>query len=130
MRPEAEARQRVSAAIYTWLSHHEMSQAELTRIAGVDTGTLGEFLSTKRWPGTATRGKVERALGWPAGTISGIAEGQAPPPLDDPVSEDTDTGGSLLYRRPEGLTDDEWDRLRNDAREYIEWQISRAARER
>jgi transcriptional regulator with XRE-family HTH domain len=36
----------------------------------------------------------------------------------------------LLYRRPEGLSDQEWERIKQESRGFIEWQIERAAHER
>lgn len=42
-------------------------------------------------------------------------------------SEDADT---LLYRRPPGLSDSEWERLRSTTRDYIEWQLEQASKER
>lgn len=43
------------------------------------------------------------------------------------VSKDAD---SLLYRRPDGVSDQEWERIRDQSRDYIEWLIDKAARER
>lgn len=37
---------------------------------------------------------------------------------------------SLLYRRPDGVSDAEWERIRDQSRDYIEWLIEKAARER
>lgn len=42
-------------------------------------------------------------------------------------SQDVD---SLLYRRPEGVSDEEWARIKDTSRDYIEWLIEKAARER
>lgn len=36
----------------------------------------------------------------------------------------------LLYRRPPGLSDAEWEHLKTTTREWIEWQLDRAAKER
>lgn len=52
---------------------------ELATQADVDPGTVGDFLGARRWPQLKTRGALERALGWPAGSISRIAEGGQPP---------------------------------------------------
>lgn len=43
------------------------------------------------------------------------------------ASKDAD---SLLYRRPDGVSDQEWARIRDQSRDYIEWLIDKAARER
>src|SRR5688500_18512912 len=45
--------------------------------AGIDSGTLTDFLEGIRWPHPKTRSKIETALGWPAGRILDIAEGVA-----------------------------------------------------
>lgn len=45
-------------------------------------------------------------------------------------AEDAELEDDLLYRRPEGLTDQEWEQIKKDARGYLEWQIDKAARER
>lgn len=47
--------------------------------AGVDLGTLIDFLDGKRWAQAPTRAKIERALGWPAGRISDIQHGHTDP---------------------------------------------------
>lgn len=126
-----EGRNAARRAVTAWLSHLGESQAWLHRKAQVDPGTLNEFLNGNRWPSVATRGKIEKALGWSAGTITDIADGASPPnPGEESVSVDTDAGDSLLYRAPEGVDSQTWESIKADAREYIEWQIQRAARER
>lgn len=67
------------------------SQSELAQRAGVDSGTLGDFLAGRRWPRNTTQFKVEKALGWRPGTISRIARGDDPPVVrgdrQDPASD-------------------------------------------
>lgn len=43
--------------------------------AGVDPGTLGDFLDGKRWAQAPTQRKIEKALKWPAGQISELELG-------------------------------------------------------
>lgn len=112
----------------------EWNNAQLVTATGADPGTIGDFLNGKRWPKIGTQGKIERAIGWPPGTLRDIAGGGDDP---DPaltvggVTEDPESAeDELLYRRPDGLSDAEWDRVKRESREYIEWQIERASRER
>jgi hypothetical protein len=80
-------RRRASLAVSAWLSHHERNPAWLARQTEADPGTIGTFLSGSTWPKLKTQGRIEKALGWPAGTLTAIADGAEPPPLD---------GGSAL----------------------------------
>lgn len=47
-----------------------------------------------------------------------------------PVGAGSKDADSLLYRRPDGVSDQEWERIRDQSRDYIEWLIDKAARER
>lgn len=132
--PQTDAQRRASRAVAAWLAHHQRNPAWLVRTAEADPGTIGDFLKGVRWPKYRTQGKIEQALGWEAGTITAIADGGSAPPLAErteggvgAVSNDEDT---LLYRRPPGLADDEWERLKTQTRDWIEWQLDRAAGER
>lgn len=62
---------------------------ELAAQADVDPGTVGDFLGGRRWPQIKTRGALERALGWPAGSIARIAHGD-PPPVVGPATQDAE----------------------------------------
>lgn len=42
--------------------------------AKIDPGTLSDFLEGKRWAQATNRTKIEKALGWPAGKITDLAE--------------------------------------------------------
>lgn len=64
---------------------------ELATKADVDPGTIGDFLGARRWPQLKTRSAIEKALGWPAGTIARVAAG-ARPPLE-PIVPPTETVG-------------------------------------
>lgn len=130
MQSHEEGRTAARRAVTLWLIEHEQSRSWLYKTAGIDAGTLNEFLNGNRWPAEATQGKIERALGWSVGTISGIAEGLTEPPSEtsdetfSKMSEDTST---LLFRRPGGLSDEEWADMRKNIRGYIEWQMWRVS---
>lgn len=112
------------------MSQRRWTNTELSKRASVDLNTIGDFLSGARWPKSPTQGGIEFALGWPPGTISAIAAGMEVPPVggrseDREIEEDT-----LRFRRPDGISDQEWERIREEARGFIEWQIDKANRER
>lgn len=130
---QTKNQERAARAVAARMAYLEWNNAQLVAATGSDPGTIGDFLNGKRWPKIGTQGKIERALGWSPGTLRDIAAG-GPAPDPDHVggaSEDPEiTEDELLYRRPEGLSDTEWERIREDARGFIEWQIEKAARER
>lgn len=99
---------------------------DLARRAEVHEQTVQAFLNGRRWPSLKTLGKLDAALGWPVGTLSAIAEEVEADPGADTVSAHSDTGDALLIARPDGLSDDEWHRIKDDAQGYIQWQLSKA----
>jgi hypothetical protein len=81
------ARQAVSAE----LAARQRNPLWLTQAAGIDAGTLADFLGGSRWPKTSTQGKIERAIGWQPGTINAIAHGApAPEPAGMAAGGDQD----------------------------------------
>lgn len=125
------ARSAVRVAVQAELGHRGWNIAQLREATGIDSGTLSDFLNGVRWPRIKTLGTIEKALGWPAGSVASMLAGGPPPTVggasEDEPDEDEDT---LLYRRPEGLTDEEWEQVKRESRGFIEWQIQRAAQER
>lgn len=124
-----EARRRVRVAVKGEMGRRGWNIQQLMDESGLDRSTLGDFLDGKRWPQSRTLGAIERALDWPVSSIAQMLEGGEPPAVGGDV-KDPDTQDELLYRRPEGLTDAEWERVKEESRGFIEWQIERAARER
>lgn len=75
----AEARRAVRLAVEAL-----GTQASFAASAGLDAGTVGDFLRGKRWANSATRRKIEAALGWPAGYVADLAQGyRAPERVDE-----------------------------------------------
>jgi hypothetical protein len=134
--PQTADQRRASDAVAAWLARRHRNPAWLVAVTKADPGTIADFLNGTRWPKLGTQGRIEDALGWPPGTIRQIGfGGDVPEDQDetvgasgeDAVHEEEDT---LLYRRPEGLTDEEWEQVKRESRGFIEWQIQRAAQER
>jgi transcriptional regulator with XRE-family HTH domain len=86
------------AAVATELSRQGLTPAELARRASIDPATAADFLSGVRWPRLPTLGKIDQALGWPAGTTYAIANGTQPP-APAPVA---DTGAEAVTDNHDG----------------------------
>lgn len=120
----AAARQRVLAH----MAEREWDNSVMAAAAGIDAGTLTDFLRGVRRPRKSTLAKLDKALGLTPGTLAAGGEdwpasGEADPNVS-PASNDGDDG--LLYRHPDGLATAEWERIKSDARRYIEWQVEKA----
>lgn len=50
-----------------------LTNAELARMAGVDAGTIGDFIQGRRWPLPSTRLALEVALELKPGTLAAVA---------------------------------------------------------
>lgn len=72
---QTQAQARASDAVAAWLASHHRNPAWLVEAARADPGTIGDFLNGQRWPKLGTQGRIEEALGWPAGTIRQIGNG-------------------------------------------------------
>ena len=116
------------------MAYLQWNNAQLVTATGADPGTIGDFLNGKRWPKIGTQGKIEQAIGWVPGTLRAISAGGAEPDPDFDVGtqgeDHEEVEDTLRFRRPDGVSDQEWERIREEARGFIEWQIERAARER
>lgn len=125
--------QRAAHAVAAWMAHLEWNNTQLVAATGADPGTIGDFLNGKRWPKIGTQGKIERALAWTPGTLRLIASGG---PVPEPASavggrrhDQDQNDDSLRFRRPEGITDQQWSRVRDNVEDFLEWQIERVARQ-
>lgn len=124
---QTQHQRRAANAVAARMAHLEWNNAQLVAIADVDPGTIGDFLNHKRWPKIGTQGKIEKALGWTLGTLRAIAAGD---PAPDPVNPDgagpAEDGDVFRFRRPPGVSDDQWDRIRERTENYHAWQVDRA----
>ncbi len=84
---ESSGRDRARQAVAAQMSAFDWNTSDLARNAAVDVGTVGDFLNGSRWPQSATRSKLARALSWTSESIDLIVRG------DDPRQDDTETVG-------------------------------------
>lgn len=122
---QKQHQRRAADAVAARMAHLEWNNSQLVSVARVDAGTVGDFLNGKRWPKIGTQGKIEKALGWPLGTLRSIAAGG---PAPDPASPDgsTFTGAdpdAFRFRRPAGLDAEQWARIRERTESYLSWQV-------
>lgn len=97
----ADGRVRVRERVQTEMSRIGWSNADLSRSAGIDNGTVGDFLAGVRWPTSITRAKIARALGWAPESIDAIERGGDPVLVDgEPVVPSSDDAGVLLSMPP------------------------------
>lgn len=128
---EDPGRKQARLLVAQAMAEKELSRSDLARRAGIDPGTLGDFLDGHRWPKAPTQGKVERAVGWEPGTIAAVQAGE---PVDVGArGQDQGTTKAVadfLYQRPEGVADEEWERVKDRAAAYLDGLIDSASRER
>jgi len=111
-RDEAAARRAVEAE----MGDRGWDIQRLSQEAGLDPGTVGDFLSGARWPRIPTRGSIERALGWQPGRLAEIADGVEPRTVGGEVND----ADLFVFRRPPGMGDREWERLRRSKQAEME----------
>jgi hypothetical protein len=118
---------RAADAVAAWMAHLEWNNTQLVAATGADPGTIGDFLNGKRWPKLGTQGKIERALHWTPGTLRGIAAGGPAPEPTATVGTTRHPGDNqddvVRFRRPLGITDQQWELVRDRAEAFIRWQI-------
>lgn len=125
---------RAADAVAARMAHLEWNNTQLVAATGADPGTIGDFLNGKRWPKLGTQGKIERALDWPAGTLRTIAAGGPAPEPAVGVGAGRNNGDQqddmLRFRRPPGMTDQQWEAVRERTESYIAWQVSEVSHNR
>lgn len=126
-----DGQQQARLLVAQAMAAQELQRGDLSRSAGIDPGTLGDFLDGHRWPKAPTQGKIERALGWEPGTIAAARAGvQVDVGARGQDQGTTTEVADFLYQRPEGVADEEWERVKDRAAAYLDGLIDSASRER
>lgn len=131
-------------AVLAWRETHGLSQAAVHQNGG-PSDTTQSAIEAGAWRSARphkTLVKVDDGFGWPGGTATRILYDGYDPIADPPalrmspepggthVESRSDDADSLLYRRPDDISDSEWERLKAETRDYLEYLIDKAARER
>lgn len=90
-----EGRARARQAVITAMARREWNPTDLQRGASLDPGTVGDFLNGSRWPRPKTLAKIERAFGWPAGSLGAME-------LGGPAPDDVPTPSGMQQLQAEG----------------------------
>ena len=72
----------LSERVRDWLTEKERNQAYLARRAVIDESYLSMILSGQRTPGPRVLGKLEKAMGLPAGSLMALRS-QTQLPLEE-----------------------------------------------
>lgn len=83
-----------------------MSQVDLVRVSGLSDTTvrgLERAQPTARAPRMTTSSRIERALGWPVGTISDILNGQSAPAPELVEHPDVRTELAAIHQQVDAL---------------------------
>lgn len=133
--PQTTHQRAAANKVAAWLAHNELSISWLAEKAEADPGTVGDFLNGTRWPKVGTQGRFEKALGWPAGVIRQMGQGEdLDLPMERNVGADPQDPPQYVEspgeRATEGMTDDEvlrrLDQMQEDIRAMSEWVARRA----
>ena len=124
-----DGRAALAKAFGEWADDSGYTQQQIATMGGPSTTTQTKVGYTNEPVSRQTMQRIDAVAGWEPGTSQRILRtGEVPVPKT--VSGSTDDDDALLYRRPEGLTDRQWEAIKEETRPWIEYQIQRAAGER
>lgn len=126
-----DGREALAKAFDEWFERSGMSQAEVAAAGGPSTTSQTKVRQSDGRVARQTLQKIDAVTGWAPGTALRILRGES---LDGPTPENVgsspDDEDSLLFRRPAGLSDQEWRSMQERMRGGWEWELRRADRER
>lgn len=74
---ELSARERAAVEYRRAAERLGMTATDIARAGGIpDPDTVRDFMEGARWPRTPTRIRLEKAVGWPAGSIDALMRGE------------------------------------------------------
>jgi hypothetical protein len=91
--------------------------------AGVDPGTLANFLDGTRWPQSRTLSKIEAAIGWAPGYIVELAEGST----TTEIESDAPAGARILVESYRQLSPEDQRRVERIVATFLVPNDQRAA---
>lgn len=146
-------RRKLAELFGAWMDHHGYTQTDVAAMGGPSTTTQSKVRNSDDSISRQTQRQLDAVMGWPPGTAAGVLQGrhvegvftptepdtpiplpaageQTPPGLVSPQPVGQDEEDTLLFARPDGLSDAEWEKVRNEAGALIQWLAEKAARER
>ena len=128
-----DGRTRLAKAFGDWIELNGWTQTEVVAMGGPSTTTQTKVTKTDDPISRQTLKQIDLVMGWPAGTSAGVLAGATPPRPGRQaaiVSAPSDDQDTILYRRPEGMSEAQWERLRAENSRYWQWQLSQTDLER
>lgn len=121
-------RRRLAELFGQWMDRNGYTQGEVAALGGPSTTTQTKVRHTDDPISRQTLRQLDAVMGWPGGTSAGILQGYIPDPATEIVVPAVNTDNQVLYVRPDGVSDEDWDQIVTSAQGYIEWQIQQALR--
>lgn len=112
--------QRLAAAFADWVDSNGWTQTEVVMRGGPSTSTQTKVRSGHGPLRSDSLRQVDTLMGWPHGTARRVTQGATPPP---PSLEKIDLD-AITFNRPPGLSDTEWDEVRERMTSGWEWELS------
>lgn len=104
-------------------------RAALARKVGVDPSTVQVLEGRRQGPlADSMINRITVAIGWAPGEWEAVARGETVRPVTQ--GGDQVVTDELRFRRPEGISDEEWARIRATGQGYLDALIEQASRER
>lgn len=130
-----DGHQALAEAFSEWVDGHGWTQTEVVMMGGPSTSTQTKVRQGHGPYRSATLRQIDKVMGWHPGTAQKVVRGTPPPPGSleksaENVVADSDTGDSLLFRRPDGISDQEWSVVRARMGTGWEWELRQAHLER
>jgi len=102
------------AAVNDDMHERRWNVVDLAVAAGLDKGTVGDFLAGTRWPRPSTRGAIEASIELRPGALGRIAEGRSTVEQERPAvtAEPASPVGLGLDDAAEGLAPEQVERIR------------------
>lgn len=133
-----DGRKALAEAYGAWLDANGWTREQVAAMGGPSTSTTTTIRTTDDSLSRQTMMKIDTVMGWPPGTAGKVSRGLIDPPAPggpaaepETVSAPThDDESTLMYERPKGLSDAEWEKLKTSTGEYIEWQLNRLSQGR
>lgn len=132
---ETEHVAALGKAIRTRREELDLTQDDLAGRGGPSNTTVSAIEQGKASTvAPVTLRKIDKALGWQTGSARSILRGEAVGGDVQDASTATEDGGrenqTLLFQRPEGISDARWSELRGRASAYLQGLLDAAADER
>lgn len=125
----SDGRRRLAELFGQWMERNGYTQGQVAAMGGPSTTTQTKVRHTDGPISRQTLRQLDAVMGWAKGTAASIVQEDAPhasDPEPETVGPSRDTEDHLLFARPDGLTDEEWEAAKVSAGELVRWVFEKA----